>query len=101
VFAAHTGAEGISLVARRRPDLIVLDLRMPEMDGFKVLEELRARPETAQIPVVVVTSETTLSEDERGRLTNLRILYKTDLNQANYHIFIDEVRKHISSYHGD
>jgi DNA-binding response OmpR family regulator len=37
VFAAHTGSEGVSMVARRRPDLVILDLRMPDMDGFDVL----------------------------------------------------------------
>ena len=49
--------EGISLVARRRPDLVILDLRMPEMDGFQVVQELRGNPETATIPILVVTGE--------------------------------------------
>ncbi|MEM6529599.1 MAG: response regulator, partial [Chloroflexota bacterium] len=101
VFAAHTGPEGIALVARRRPDLIILDLRMPEMDGFAVLEELRSQPETASIPIVVVTGETTLSSDERDKLINLEIIYKTDLNQDNYQMFIDEVRSQIARYHGE
>ncbi len=101
VFAAHTGPEGISLVARRRPDLIILDLRMPGMDGFAVLDELRSRPETASIPLVVVTGETTMSEDEREKLINLEIIYKTDLNQENYQNFIDEVRRQIGKYHGE
>ncbi|MEO0561422.1 MAG: response regulator, partial [Chloroflexota bacterium] len=101
VFAAHTGPEGISLIARRRPNLVILDLRMPEMDGFAVLEELRKQPETASIPVVVVTSETSLTEGERAQLTDLQIIYKTDLNQENYQHFIDEVKRQISDYHGD
>ncbi len=101
IFAAHTGPEGISLVARRRPDLIILDLRMPEMDGFAVLEELRARPETASIPVIIVTGDTTFSEDERDQLTDLEVLYKADLNQDNYEQFIGEVRDHLARYHGE
>jgi GAF domain-containing protein/DNA-binding response OmpR family regulator len=101
VFAAHTGPEGISLVARRRPDLVILDLRMPGMDGFAVLDELRSRPETASIPLVVVTGETTMSHDEREKLINLEIIYKTDLNQENYQTFIDEVRRQIAKYHGE
>lgn len=101
VFAAHTGPDGIALVARRKPDLIILDLRMPEMDGFAVLEELRAHPETAQLPIVVVTGETVLNDDERNQLVNLEIIYKTDLNQENYQHFIDEVRRQIANYHGD
>lgn len=101
IFAAHNGADGISLVARRRPSLIILDLRMPGMDGFAVLDELRARPETANIPVMVVTGETTLSEGERDKLSDLQIIYKTDLNQENYQHFIEEVRRKITDYHGD
>jgi CheY-like chemotaxis protein len=100
VFAAHTGPEGISLVARRQPDLIILDLRMPDMDGFAVLNELRTRPETASIPVVVVTSDTSLNDVEKEQLINLEIIYKTDLNQNNYEQFIDEVRKQITGYNG-
>jgi CheY-like chemotaxis protein len=44
VFSASSANEGISLVARRRPDLIILDLRMPAKDGFAVLDELRDGP---------------------------------------------------------
>ncbi len=100
VFAAHTGPEGISLVARRRPDLIILDLRMPQMDGFAVLEELRRQPEAAGIPVVVVTGETTLSNDEREQLAELDIVYKADL-QHDYDAFIAKVKEQIANYHGD
>ncbi len=101
VFSAHTGREGIALVARRRPDLIVLDLRMPEMDGFDVLDDLRSHPETASIPVVVVTGESVLSDDEREKLIDLEIIFKTDLNQDNYQGFISEIRRQIARYHGE
>ena len=101
VFSAQGGQEGIALVARRHPDLIVLDLRMPEMDGFAVLEDLKSRPETAEIPVVIVTGESDLAPDEREKLTNLEVIYKTDLNQENYQAFIDEVRRQIADYQGE
>ncbi|MBZ0286380.1 MAG: GAF domain-containing protein, partial [Anaerolineae bacterium] len=65
VFEAHSGHEGVSMIARMRPDLIILDLRMPEMDGFAVLDELQANPETANIPVMVITADT-LNADEQG-----------------------------------
>ena len=101
VFSAQGGQEGIALVARRHPDLIVLDLRMPEMDGFAVLEDLKSRPETAEIPVLIVTGESELEPDEREKLTNLEVIYKTDLNQENYQAFIDEVRRQIADYQGE
>ena len=57
VFSATSGQEGIALMARRRPHLVILDLRMPEMDGFAVLNEMRSNPELANTPVLVVTGE--------------------------------------------
>ena len=53
---APGGAAGLDEVRRRRPDVIVLDLKMPGMDGFAVLRALKASPATADIPVVVLTS---------------------------------------------
>jgi signal transduction histidine kinase/CheY-like chemotaxis protein len=68
VTEARDGDSGLRSVREQRPDLIVLDLRMPGTDGFHVLDELEHAPETAAIPVVVQTGMT-LSPDERNRLT--------------------------------
>ncbi|MBZ0285688.1 MAG: GAF domain-containing protein [Anaerolineae bacterium] len=95
IFQAHSGYEGVSLVARVRPNLVILDLRMPEMDGFAVLDELRANPETASIPVMVVTADTTLNSQERDHLADLTVLFKANLNQENYQEFIDGVKSHL------
>ena len=56
------------MIQRERPDLIILDLMMPEMDGFAVIEALRANPETATIPVIVATAKE-LTPDEKNRLS--------------------------------
>ncbi len=95
VFSAANGAEGIALVARRRPDLVILDLRMPEMDGFQVVKELRNNPETATIPILVVTGDT-LSTDERDQLMNLAVLHKADISAEQYHQFVDGVRGYLN-----
>jgi len=91
IFTAANGMEGISLVARRRPDLVLLDLRMPEMDGFDVIRELRANPETANIPILVVTAES-LTTDEQAALTSYSVIYKADLTNGHRHQLGDEVR---------
>jgi DNA-binding response OmpR family regulator len=67
VLLARNGREALALLSRQRPDLMLLDLMMPELDGFGVLEAMRARPETADLPVVVLTSRT-LSEADLERL---------------------------------
>jgi GAF domain-containing protein/DNA-binding response OmpR family regulator len=97
VFYAENGTEGISMVARRHPDLIILDLRMPGKDGFAVLEELRSNPETVNIPVIVVTGELSLNSDEQSLLSNIHILYKSDISQEEYDRFIQDVRRHLDT----
>jgi threonine synthase len=67
VFEAHSGAEGIELVRERQPDLVILDLMMPEVDGFDVLGRLKADAATQDIPVIVVTAKS-LTVEERKRL---------------------------------
>lgn len=67
IFEASTGREGLELVRRELPDLLILDLMMPEMDGFAVLDALKNAPETAQIPVIVSTAKE-LTKDEKQLL---------------------------------
>lgn len=52
---AADGAEGLAAIAAGRPDLVLLDLDMPNIDGFEVLRRLRADPATEHLPVIVVT----------------------------------------------
>jgi PAS domain S-box-containing protein len=56
VLRAYGGREAIDTTLRETPDLIVLDLMMPDVNGFDVVEALKARPDTARIPIVVVTA---------------------------------------------
>ncbi len=67
VCEARNGREGLEFLKGGAPDLILLDLMMPEMDGFEFVEALRANPAWVQIPVVVVTARD-LSGEERERL---------------------------------
>jgi CheY-like chemotaxis protein len=55
VLTADNGPEGLRLAASERPDLILLDVMMPGMDGLEVCRTLRSRSETAKIPVVLLT----------------------------------------------
>jgi signal transduction histidine kinase len=64
---AATGPEGLRLANEVRPAAILLDMSLPGMDGFEVLEALRREPTTRQIPVIIHTSRS-LTEQERGRL---------------------------------
>lgn len=67
VIEAADGRAGLARLAEIRPALIILDLMMPEIDGFQFLEVLRAHPDWREIPVIVATAMS-LSADERARL---------------------------------
>ena len=67
VITARSGAEAIDRATTEAPNLIYLDLGLPEMHGFEVLEQLRARPRTAGIPVVILTNYSEPDVIERGR----------------------------------
>jgi CheY-like chemotaxis protein len=74
VLTARNGRDGVALARSERPDVVLLDLVMPEVDGFKVVEELVADPVTRAIPIVVLTSKSLTAEDEqrlRGRIASL------------------------------
>lgn len=69
VLTAGNGAEALSLARQHRPDLILLDLNMPETDGYEVLTELHKEGATEQIPVVVISAHG--GEDEVRRAVGL------------------------------
>lgn len=55
VISAADGEEGLRLAIEQRPDLVVLDLMLPKLPGLEVLRQLRSRPDTASMPVVVIS----------------------------------------------
>ena len=57
VKGATGGIEGIKLVREIKPDLVLLDLMMPDMDGWEVYQQMKAEPTTRDIPVIVVTAK--------------------------------------------
>ncbi len=57
VVTANDGREALQKVKDEQPDLVVLDVMMPYMDGFEVLQSLRRNPETADIPVIMLTAK--------------------------------------------
>jgi CheY-like chemotaxis protein len=73
VQEAETGADGLRLARTWRPDVVLLDLRLPDVDGFDVMDRLSSDPATAGIPVIVCTSSV-LTPQQRGRLAHGRAI---------------------------
>jgi CheY-like chemotaxis protein len=65
VRSANNGAEGLERVAESTPDLILLDLMMPVMDGFEFLAELRSHAKWRKLPVIVVSAKKLTPEERR------------------------------------
>jgi PAS domain S-box-containing protein len=65
VLSAENGQEGIDVAVREMPDLILMDVRMPVMDGLKATERLSARADTMHIPVIAVTAQAMAGDVER------------------------------------
>jgi two-component system, OmpR family, response regulator VicR len=57
VIGAHGGREGLDIVRKTLPDVILLDLMMPDIDGWEVYQQLRAEEATREIPVIIVTAK--------------------------------------------
>jgi threonine synthase len=90
LFEASSGKEAVDVAKREHPNLMILDLMMPEMDGFSVLEALQQDPDTAEIPVIVLTAKE-LTADEKQRLQgHIRAMMQKGEFQGDD--LIDEVR---------
>jgi CheY-like chemotaxis protein len=81
---AKDGEEGLELASKERPDIIFLDIRLPKMDGFAVLERLRGNEQTRHIPVVILSNYGERELVERGlKLGALEYLIKSQTTPAN------------------
>jgi CheY-like chemotaxis protein len=94
VLRAYGGREAIETARRELPDVIVLDLMMPEVTGFDVVEALKEHPDTARIPILVVTAKRVTDEDRAklgGHVTTI-------MEKANFDPdrFTAEVRRAMS-----
>ena len=79
VLEAASGAEGLALAGEHHPDMIILDLIMPDMTGLEVVSRLRAAPATSDVPILILTLQE-LREDERQALNGqvVTVLRKAD-----------------------
>jgi CheY-like chemotaxis protein len=94
VLRAYGGREAIEIARRELPDVIVLDLMMPEVNGFEVVAALSEHADTAGIPVLVVTAKQLTSED-RAKLTRY---VATIIEKAGFDsdLFAAEIRRAMS-----
>ena len=65
VHSAFTGAEGLKIVSQSKPELIILDIHLPGIDGFKIAKSIKALPALAKVPLVAVTAMAMVGDREK------------------------------------
>jgi CheY-like chemotaxis protein len=68
VAYAKNGEEGVKMTLQWKPDVVLMDLRMPVMDGYKAINQIKTNPKTKHIPVIVVSAWSSKKERTRARL---------------------------------
>ncbi len=90
ILAAMDGKSGLEMAEKEKPDLILLDLILPKMDGFHVLEGIKAKPSISAIPVIVLSN----LENEKDIERCLSLGVRSYLAKANYSL--EEIAQKVS-----
>ncbi len=91
VTTAYNGVECLEQVKADRPDLIVLDVMMPEMTGFEVLDALKKNPETADIPVIMLTARAQDADVLRGWQSGVECYLTKPFNPMELIAFVKRI----------
>ena len=90
-LCAYSGADGVRMANETKPDLIVLDLMMPDMNGFEVVDELRGQESTSGIPIFILTAKDLVDEDlEALRQKTTAVIRKSGFTRES---FLSDVKK--------
>lgn len=97
VETATNGAEALESLRRRRPDLLVLDVMMPGLNGFEVLAEIKSEPETAEILVVMLTAQGTDDHIRHGWGTGADFYMVKPFNPEELRMVVDRLTAALAS----
>lgn len=92
VHAARDGRQGIERAAALRPDLILLDIQLPSMDGYSVARGLRANPDLAGVPIVAVTSYAMAGDRDKALAAGCTGYIEKPINPDT---FLQQVEEHL------
>lgn len=92
VQEARDGRMGVSLANQLRPDLILLDIQLPMLDGYAVATELRKNPALRDTPIIAVTSYAMVGDCEKALASGATDYIEKPINPST---FVDQIRKHL------
>lgn len=97
VYAAMDGQEGVERADELRPDLILLDIQLPRMDGYAVARRLRVNPNLAEIPIVAVTSYAMAGDRDKALGAGCNGYIEKPINPDT---FMQQVEQHLTGCEG-
>lgn len=98
VHSAYDGASGLAMIREKRPDMVLLDLMMPGMDGFEVVEAVKKDPEICHIPIVILTAKDLTGADRErlnGKVSTL--IQKSTVSEIQLMTDVAKTVKHLES----
>ncbi len=99
VILARNGVEGLQLVKRHIPDLVVLDIIMPGMDGLTVCREMRADPQVSDIPVLILTARTKDEDKVKGFLAGADDYLSKPFNIEEFTLRVRAILRRTEAHH--
>lgn len=90
IIPAISGPEGIALGRQTQPDLILLDIQLPEMDGYAVAKQLRRIPDLRDVPIIAVTSYAMMGDRERALAAGCTGYIEKPINPETFALQIEE-----------
>ncbi len=90
VVTAYDGREALEKVASEKPQLILLDVMMPYVDGIEVLKSIRKNPETAKIPVIMLTVKAQQGDDLKGLAAGANMYMTKPFNPEDLQEFLEK-----------
>lgn len=98
VIGAENGRKGIEAALREKPQVILLDIQLPEMDGYTVAAELKKHPESADIPIIAVTSYAMVGDREQILAAGATGYIEKPINPET---FVAEIKHYLSRDRSD
>lgn len=91
VIVAYDGIEALEQMAKEKPDMVVLDVMMPRMDGFEVLKKLQADPATRDIPIIMLTAKAQDADVFKGWSSGVSSYLTKPFNPRELLTFVERI----------
>lgn len=93
LLVADDGQQAVEIATRERPDLILMDMRLPELDGYDATRMLKSQPETASIPIVAMTAHALEEERQKAEQAGCDGYVTKPIDTRS---FPDQIKKHLA-----